>query len=96
MRKSNRFDPDQDRYSVGPDLGPNCLQRLSAETKVAASKEKVTVTYSYAFGNVLPRLLFCAGCIKFPNVQLSLGSVGQCPKKLYLFHIVFIICPLFI
>ena len=30
---SNGFDPDQDRRSIGPDLGPNCLQRLSAEDK---------------------------------------------------------------
>ena len=28
---SNRFDPDQARHFVGPDLGPNCLQRLSAD-----------------------------------------------------------------
>ena len=27
---SNSLDPDQDRRSVGPDLGPNCLQWLSA------------------------------------------------------------------
>ena len=33
-----QFDPDQDQYSVGPDLGPNCLQKLSAD---AASKERV-------------------------------------------------------
>ena len=25
--------PDQDRRSVGPDLGPYCLQRLSADDK---------------------------------------------------------------
>ena len=31
FRVSNSMDPDQDRHSVGPDLGPNCLQRLSAE-----------------------------------------------------------------
>ena len=37
---SNTLDPDQDqwnpdqhRHSVGADLGPNCLQRLSAEDK---------------------------------------------------------------
>ena len=24
---SNSLDPDQDRHFVGPDLGPNCLQR---------------------------------------------------------------------
>ena len=27
---SNGLAPDQDRHSVGPDLGPNCLQRLAA------------------------------------------------------------------
>ena len=31
MSVSNSLDPDQDRRSVGPDLGPNCLQRLSAD-----------------------------------------------------------------
>ena len=29
----NSLDPDQDIYSVGPDLGPNCLQRLSGDDK---------------------------------------------------------------
>ena len=32
----NCLDPDQDRHSVmnvGPDLGPSCLQRLSADDK---------------------------------------------------------------
>ena len=39
---SNSLDPDQDRRFVGPDLGINCLQRLSAvTTKVTASKERV-------------------------------------------------------
>ena len=41
IRVSNVFDPGQDQHSVGPDLGPNCLQQLSADDKVAASKEKV-------------------------------------------------------
>ena len=31
-RVSNGLDPDQDRHYVGPDLGPNCLQR-SADFK---------------------------------------------------------------
>ena len=29
IRVSNSLDPDQDRHSVGPDLGPNCLKKLS-------------------------------------------------------------------
>ena len=31
IRVSNSLDPDQARRSVGPDLGPNCLKRLSAD-----------------------------------------------------------------
>ena len=29
----NSLDPDQTQQFVGPDLGPNCLQRLSADDK---------------------------------------------------------------
>ena len=36
-----QLDPDQVQHSVGPDLGPNCLQRLSADDKVSTSKERV-------------------------------------------------------
>ena len=28
---SNCLDPDQDPQNVGPDLGPNCLKRSSAD-----------------------------------------------------------------
>ena len=31
IRVSNRLDPDQARHFVGPDLGPKCLQKLSAD-----------------------------------------------------------------
>ena len=31
MRVSNSLDSDQARRFVGPDLGPNCLQILSAD-----------------------------------------------------------------
>ena len=44
MRVSNGLNPDQDRHSVGPDLRPNCLQRLSADKKVAAS-----ISYQFAW-----------------------------------------------
>ena len=37
---SNDLDPDQDRHSGGPDLGPNCLQRLSADDKIGHYKVK--------------------------------------------------------
>ena len=38
---SNSLDPDQgQQHVVGPDLGPNCLQRLSADD---TSKQRVKV-----------------------------------------------------
>ena len=40
IRLSNSLYPDQDRHSVGPDLGPNCLQRLSADDKSSCSQSK--------------------------------------------------------
>ena len=33
IRVSNSLDPDQVLQFVGPDLGPDCLQRLSADDK---------------------------------------------------------------
>ena len=33
IRVSNALDSDQDRHFVGPDLGSNLLQKLSAEDK---------------------------------------------------------------
>ena len=41
IRVSNSMDPDQARHFVRPDLGPNCLQRFSADDKVAASGQRV-------------------------------------------------------
>ena len=38
---SNNLDPDQAQHFVGPDLGPNCLQRLVADKKVAPSGQRV-------------------------------------------------------
>ena len=34
IRVSNSLDPDQGRHIVGSDLGPNCLQKLSARQRV--------------------------------------------------------------
>ena len=55
-RVSNNLDPDRDRHSVSPDLGPKCLQRLSAEDQVAASKERVNILF--VFSSKL-----CYGCV---------------------------------
>ena len=34
LKVSNSLDPAQDRRFVGPDLHPNCIQRLSADNNV--------------------------------------------------------------
>ena len=31
IRVANSLDPDHARCFIGPDLGPNCLQKLSAD-----------------------------------------------------------------
>ena len=38
IRVSKKFNPDQGRHFVGPDLSPNCLPRLSADDIVAVKK----------------------------------------------------------
>ena len=48
---SNGLDPDQDRQNVGPDLGPNCLQRLSSDDKSATSKDKVELVIPWSGSN---------------------------------------------
>ena len=48
IRVLNSLDPDQDQHSVGPDLGPNCLQRLSAEdTSSLVGKQYVYCEETY-------------------------------------------------
>ena len=38
---SNKLNPDQARHFVGPDLGPNCLQRSSADDTSKQSGSKL-------------------------------------------------------
>ena len=40
-QSGNSLDPDQDQRYVGPDLGPNCLQGLSADKLQLARKELI-------------------------------------------------------
>ena len=47
IRASNGLDPDQDRPCVGPDLGPNCLQKVSADdTRSQLDKNSIRVSNS--------------------------------------------------
>ena len=50
---SYSLDPDQDRHSVGPDLGPNCLQRLSADNKSLLARKKINEILDYKTNDIL-------------------------------------------
>ena len=40
---SNSLNPDQDRHCVGPDLGPNCLLRFSADDKSPLTRKVLMI-----------------------------------------------------
>ena len=42
IRVSNNLHPDHARHFVGPDLDPNCLQRLSADALVGKELKDMT------------------------------------------------------
>ena len=42
---SSRLDPDQAQQYVGPDLGQNCLQRLSADNHIATGMGKSSAIF---------------------------------------------------
>ena len=71
MRVSNSLDPDQAGHFVRPDLGPNCLQRLSADI---AGKELNTKQHVDTFW------------LK-PWLKLILGSFMQTKYLCVLIHI---------
>ena len=45
IRVSNGLDSDQDRHIVGPDLGLNRLQRLSADNKLMLADKELKGLY---------------------------------------------------
>ena len=47
---SNSLDPDQARRFVGPDLGPNCLPRLSADD---TGRQRVNESPQFFFRGIL-------------------------------------------
>ena len=53
------MDPDQARQNVGPDLGPNCLQKLSAED----TRSQSIKTPSHEFAQ-----LYMSQCMRFLTV----------------------------
>ena len=70
---SDGLDSDQDRYSVGPDLSPNSLQRLLTDDKVSASKQGVMVVV------FLLQIIHEAMCALFWNNQRN-NTNGRSPS----------------
>ena len=69
MRVSNSLIPDQDRYFVSPDLGPNCLQRLSADDKSPlARKEVISELIKFNIPCELVGIWFFVAVTKIDNV----------------------------
>ena len=67
IRVSNSLDPDQDRHPVGPELGPNCLQRLSVELLLAwkeltyGMNEKLLILFDFILYVPVNNLSFMSG-----------------------------------
>ena len=64
------LDPDQDRLFDRPDLSPNCFQRLSADNKAIASKERVKmyITRSRLFtqsGHLFKQVIVIITCLSY-------------------------------
>ena len=57
---SNRLDPDHDLHFVGPDLGPNCLQKLSADD---TSRQKIIITHADASGGTRSKIWYESSCV---------------------------------
>ena len=48
----NSLDPDQARHYVAPDLGPNCLQRFSADYMLPLARKESRSFYGQYFNKV--------------------------------------------
>ena len=73
IRVSNRSDSAQAQQNVGPDLGPNCLQKLSADD---TSRQRVKTTLSFSRRHSI--------CIEFLAYQKGVQTIPSHPLPLLL------------
>ena len=82
---SNSLDPDQDQHFVGPDLGPNCLQRLSADDKSRRQQGKsLAIKIMNKNRPFLPGVKFGKKChfqtfTKIGQFKFDLGLLDKIP-----------------
>ena len=67
---SNSLDPDQARLFVGPDLSPNCLQKLSADD---TSKQRVNL---FGHQNILHNSDWARQAWRYIGIQTVWHSDG--------------------
>ena len=74
---SNSLDPDQARRIVGPDLGPNCLPRLSADD---TGRQRVHVMFIHldtlGLNNELTMYIFLCSLLK-RDIYVSFSVSGR-------------------
>ena len=80
---SNGLDPDQDRRSVGPDLGPNCLHSSDLQTQKIYMRRFIfyKIVY-YVLTNALTDLGSSGPAVQNANSAFSLGCCSEVGKVL--------------
>ena len=74
IKVSNSLDPDQGRHSVGPDLDPNCLQRLSAFCRHQHEKSQMIVHYTV---QLIDTASYCFAVLVCFIFALTFSSISQ-------------------
>ena len=83
IRVSNGLDPDKARHFVGPYLGPNCLQRLSADDNSCHLwGKRDTPTYQWDV-HILGKVLLRIWCPNILCLPLS-GQIQQMANRYFL------------
>ena len=82
IRMSNSLDPDQVRQIVGPDLGPNCLPKLSADD---TGRQRVTpksaISYGMSFYQYLTALVYIETFLVHIPDKRTLNLCSSLSKK---------------
>ena len=105
LRVSNGLDPDQNLSSVGPDLGPNCLQRLSADSKShryqgklykpMLTNQEVLEFYEQSSKQWrLCRVCFCVGSPEPSLLNIAISSKISCARPFYKYMCNYFLCPI--
>ena len=71
MRVSNSLDPDQDRLSLGSDLGPNCCRRKKSSQVGYTRHLVLLVIYSFLLSHYLTKSDLRTEIITLQVVSLS-------------------------